>query len=123
MVRKISIKFIIGLLLIFSLSFIVLNQTVKGYIESSNRNLVSSELNGFKNNSNVYIRQAFLINHFTSNEMYFGEIAPEIARDLTHTTNSSVGIYTIQGKLLYTSDSSVFSQDQQKESDIHQILY
>lgn len=122
MVRKISIKFIIGLLLIFSLSFIVLNQTVKGYIESSNRNLVSSELNGFKNNSNVYIRQAFLINHFTSNEMYFGEIAPEIARDLTHTTNSSVGIYTIQGKLLYTSDSSVFSQHQQKESDLQQAI-
>ncbi|GIO99705.1 hypothetical protein J14TS5_47910 [Paenibacillus lautus] len=44
MIRKISIKFIIGFSLIFSLSFIVLNQTVKEFI------------------------RAFLINHFSNNK-------------------------------------------------------
>ncbi|MDQ0049286.1 signal transduction histidine kinase [Paenibacillus polymyxa] len=120
MIRKISIKFLIGFFLIFSLSFVVLNQTVKEFIRTSNQNLVSSELAGLKNNSNVYVRQAFLINHFSSNELYFGEIAKEIATDLNHTTDSSVGVYTVEGKLLYAPDSSLFQQ--QMQSDLQQAI-
>ncbi|WP_058830552.1 sensor histidine kinase [Paenibacillus polymyxa] len=120
MIRKISIKFLIGFFLIFSLSFIVLNQTVKEFIRTSNQNLVTSELVGLKNNSNVYVRQAFLINHFSSNELYFGGIAKEIATDLNHTTNSSIGVYTVEGKLLYAPDNSPFQQ--QMQSDLQQAI-
>ncbi|MGR6127709.1 ATP-binding protein [Paenibacillus sp. SER-28] len=120
MIRKISIKFLIGFFLIFSLSFVVLNQTVKEFIRTSNQNLVTSELIGLKNNSNVYVRQAFLINHFSSNELYFGEIAKEIATDLNHTTNSSIGVYTVEGKLLYAQDNSLFQQ--QMQSDLQQAI-
>ncbi|KAF6577782.1 HAMP domain-containing histidine kinase [Paenibacillus sp. EKM212P] len=120
MIRKISIKFLIGFFLIFSFSFVVLNQTVKEFIRTSNQNLVTSELVGLKNNSNVYVRQAFLINHFSSNELYFGEIAREIATDLNHTTDSSVGVYTVKGKLLYAPDSSLFQQ--QMQSDLQQAI-
>ncbi|WP_318627353.1 HAMP domain-containing sensor histidine kinase [Paenibacillus polymyxa] len=120
MIRKISIKFLIGFFLIFSLSFVVLNQTVKEFIRTSNQNLVTSELIGLKNNSNVYVRQAFLINHFSSNELYFGEIAREIATNLNHTTDSSIGVYTVEGKLLYAPDSSIFQQHMQ--SDLQQAI-
>ncbi|MDN4090191.1 sensor histidine kinase [Paenibacillus polymyxa] len=120
MIRKISIKFLIGFFLIFSLSFVVLNQTVKEFIQTSNQNLVTSELVGLKNNSNVYVRQAFLINHFSSNELYFGEIAREIATNLNHTTDSSIGVYTVEGKLLYAPDSSIFQQ--QMQSDLQQAI-
>jgi signal transduction histidine kinase len=118
--RKISIKFLVGFFLIFSLSFIVLNQTVKEFIRTSNQKLVTSDLTGLKNNSNVYVRQAFVINHFTSNKLYFGEMAQEMANDLNHATGSSVGVYTIDGELLYASDKSVFSED--KESDLKQAI-
>lgn len=120
MIRKISIKFLIGFFLIFSLSFIVLNQTVKEFIRTSNQKIITSELVGVKNNSNVYVRQAFLINHFTSNELYFGEMAIEMANDLKHATGSSVSVYTVDGELLYSSDKSMFPY--QKDSDLKQAI-
>ncbi|MFW5438622.1 sensor histidine kinase [Paenibacillus apiarius] len=120
MIRKISIKFLIGFFLIFSLSFIVLNQTVKEFIRTSNQKIVTSELVGVKNNSNVYVRQAFLINHFTSNELYFGEMALEMANDLKHATGSNVSIYTVDGELLYSSDKYMFPY--QKDSDLKQAI-
>ncbi|WP_411350094.1 ATP-binding protein [Paenibacillus sp. WLX2291] len=120
MVRKISIKFLVGFFLIFSLSFVVLNQTVKEFIRSSNQSLVTNELEGLKNNSNGYVRQAFLINHYSSNQLYFGEIAKEIAIDLNRMTDSSVGIYNLSGKLLYAPDASSFPANSQ--SDLEQAI-
>lgn len=120
MIRKISIKILIGFFLIFSLSFIVLNQTVKEFIRTSNQKIVTSELVGVKNNSNVYVRQAFLINHFTSNELYFGEMALEMANELKHATGSNVSVYTVDGELLYSSDKSMFPY--QKDSDLKQAI-
>lgn len=120
MIRKISVKFLIGFFLIFSFSFVVLNQTVKEYIRTSNQKLVTSELVGLKSNSKVYVRQAFLINHYSSNELYFGEMAQEMASDLNHSTGSSVGIYSVDGKLLHASDPSVFPPE--KDSDLRQAV-
>lgn len=120
MIRKISIKFLIGFFLIFSLSFVVLDQTVKEFIRSSNQSLVTDELEGLKNNSNGYVYQAFLINHYSNNQLYFGEIAKEIAVDLNRMTDSRVGIYSLTGKLLYTPDRSAFPSDMQ--SDLQQAV-
>ncbi|WP_336783188.1 HAMP domain-containing sensor histidine kinase [Paenibacillus illinoisensis] len=113
--RRISIKFLLGFLLIFSFSFVVLSQTVKEIIHSSNQNLITTELVGLKNNSNVYVRQTFLINHFTSNELYFGEIAEDLGNNLNHATGNSVGVYTVNGVLIYASDKSLFSHPERTD--------
>ncbi|CUB15075.1 Signal transduction histidine-protein kinase ArlS [Bacillus subtilis] len=110
MLRTIKGKFIIGFFLIFSLSFLVLNQTVKSVIWSSNEKIVTSDLIDLKKNSIVYINQAFLINHYKNNELYFGDMADEIVDSLTHSTESNVGVYTVDGTLLSSSNKTVFSQ-------------
>ncbi|PKJ58507.1 MULTISPECIES: HAMP domain-containing sensor histidine kinase [Bacillus] len=110
MLRTIKGKFIIGFFLIFSLSFLVLNQTVKSVIWSSNEKIVTSDLIELKKNSIVYINQAFLINHYKNNELYFGDMADEIVDSLTHSTGSNVGVYTVDGTLLSSSNKTVFSQ-------------
>ncbi|AKI90989.1 ATP-binding protein [Bacillus subtilis] len=110
MLRTIKGKFIIGFFLIFSLSFLVLNQTVKSVIWSSNEKIVTSDLIDLKKNSIMYINQAFLINHYKNNELYFGDMADEIVDSLTHSTGSNVGVYTVDGILLSSSNKTVFSQ-------------
>ncbi|QFY87465.1 sensor histidine kinase [Bacillus subtilis] len=110
MLRTIKGKFIIGFFLIFSLSFLVLNQTVKSVIWSSNEKIVTSDLIDLKKNSIIYINQAFLINHYKNNELYFGDMADEIVDSLTHSTGSNVGVYTVDGTLLSSSNKTVFSQ-------------
>nr|WP_166443998.1 HAMP domain-containing sensor histidine kinase [Bacillus subtilis] len=96
--------------MIFSLSFLVLNQTVKSVIWSSNEKIVTSDLIELKKNSIVYINQAFLINHYKNNELYFGDMADEIVDSLTHSTESNVGVYTVDGTLLSSSNKTMFSQ-------------
>nr|WP_214285433.1 HAMP domain-containing sensor histidine kinase [Bacillus subtilis] len=96
--------------MIFSLSFLVLNQTVKSVIWSSNEKIVTSDLIDLKKNSIMYINQAFLINHYKNNELYFGDMADEIVDSLTHSTGSNVGVYTVDGILLSSSNKTVFSQ-------------
>ncbi|MDO3654640.1 HAMP domain-containing sensor histidine kinase [Bacillus subtilis] len=110
MLRTIKGKFIIGFFLIFSLSFLVLNQTVKSVIWSSNEKILTSDLIDLKKNSIMYINQAFLINHYKNNELYFGDMADEIVDSLTHSTGSNVGVYTVDGTLLSSSNKTVFSQ-------------
>lgn len=110
MIRTLRAKFIIGFFIIFFLSFLILNQTVKEIIWTSNRNIVTSDLVGLKNNSNVYVRQAFLINHFTNNKLYFGQMAEEMVNDLKHANESEVSAYTVDGVLQYSSDKSVFTR-------------
>ncbi|MBY8912873.1 HAMP domain-containing histidine kinase [Bacillus sp. YC2] len=110
MLHTIKGKFIIGFFLIFSLSFLVLNQTVKSVIWSSNEKIVTSDLIDLKKNSIVYINQAFLINHYKNNELYFGDMADEIVESLTHSTGNNIGVYTVNGTLLSSSNKTVFSQ-------------
>lgn len=120
MFRTIRAKFIVGFFLIFALSFLVLNQTVKEIIRTSNQKIVTSDLVGLKNNSNVYVRQAFLINHFTNNKIYFGQMAEEMVNDLNHATGSSVSAYTVDGVLLFSSDKSEFTG--RSDDDLKQAI-
>ncbi|MGY5343255.1 ATP-binding protein [Paenibacillus glucanolyticus] len=120
MLRTIRAKFIVGFFLIFSLSFLVLNQTVKEVIRTSNQKIVTSDLVGLKNNSNVYVRQAFLINHFTNNTLYFGQMAEEMVKDLNHATSSHVSAYTVDGTLLFSSDEKEFTG--QSNEDLQQAI-
>ncbi|MEC0242619.1 HAMP domain-containing sensor histidine kinase [Paenibacillus dokdonensis] len=120
MIKTIRAKFIVGFFLIFCLSFLILNQTVKEIIRTSNQNIVTADLIGLKNNSNVYIRQAFLINHFKNNKLYFGEMAEEMVDELNHVTASNVSAYTIEGILLFSSDQAAFSG--RNDDDLKQAI-
>ena len=109
MVRTLRAKFVVGFLLIFGLSFVVLNVTIKEYIRDSNRNIITSDLVDLKNNSNVYVRQAFLINHFTNDNLYFGQMAEEMVSELHRATSSDVSAYTVDGILLSSSNEAEFA--------------
>ncbi|MBU5266525.1 sensor histidine kinase [Virgibacillus proomii] len=109
MLRTIRAKFILGFLLIFFLSFLVLNQTVKEVIRTSNLKIVTSDLVDLKNNSSVYVRQAFLINRFTNDKLYFNQMGEEIVSDLNHSTGSNVSVYSVEGDLLYSSNHKLFT--------------
>nr|WP_254115466.1 HAMP domain-containing sensor histidine kinase [Bacillus haynesii] len=106
--------------MIFSLSFLVLNHTVKNVIWSSNEKIVTSDLVELKKNSIVYVNQAFLINHYKNNELYFGDMADEMVDNLNHSTGSNVGVYTVNGALLASSDQKVFSRG--SDEDLKQAI-
>lgn len=108
-IRSISAKFIVGFLLIFSLSFLLLNQIVANVIRTSNEKIVTDNLVALKKTSNGYVRQAFLINHFTNDDLYFGQMAKEIVNDLHFATSSQVSAYSVTGQLLASSDPSTFA--------------
>jgi len=109
MVRTIRGKFLVGFFLIFALSFLLLNQTVDHLIQKNNQNMITDDLIGLKKNSNIYVRQAFLINHFTNDDLYFGQMAEEIVSDLKRATSSEVSAYTVDGVLLHASSNEAFA--------------
>lgn len=109
MFRTIRTKFAVGFFVIFCLSFLLLNQIIAGIIASGNRKIITEDLVGLKNNSSVYVRQAFLINHYASDEIYFAQMAEEMVGDLRHATSDDVSAYSTAGELLYASDKSAFS--------------
>lgn len=111
MFRTIRAKLLIGFFLIFLVFFLILNQMVARNIESGNHKIMTDNLVGIKNNSNAYVRQSFMIHHFANDELYFGQIAEEMALDLQHDTSTSIGMYSLNGELLYASNSTLFKAD------------
>lgn len=109
MFRTIRTKFAVGFFVIFCVSFLLLNQIIAGIIASGNRKIITDDLIGLKNNSGVYVRQAFLINHYASDEIYFAQMAEEMVGDLRHATSNAVSAYSPAGELLYASDKAAFS--------------
>ncbi|MDF2837787.1 MAG: sensor histidine kinase [Paenibacillus sp.] len=107
--RSIRFKFIAGFFLIFAVSFLLLSWTVTSIISTSNQKIITDDLLGLKKTGNSYVRQAFMINHFDNDEIYFGQIAEEMIGDLRYATSSEVGAYTIDGELIHASDAPVFS--------------
>lgn len=110
MMRTIRTKFFVGFFLIFIFSFLVLNQTVKEAIRTSNQKIVTSDLVDLKKNSTVFMHQLFLMNHVTDNKLYLTQMAQEMVSDLHHSLGIDVGVYTEDGVLLHSSDKSVFSR-------------
>lgn len=119
MFRTIGAKLFFGFFLIFLVFFLILNTMVASNIESGNQKIITDNLIGLKNNSNAYARQSFMIHHFASDELYFGQIAEEMARDLQHDTSSSIGMYSLSGDLLYASDPKIFAA---VEDDLKQAV-
>lgn len=119
MLNTIRGKLLIGFFLIFLIFFLILNQMVARNIESGNQKMMTDSLIGLKNNSNAYVRQSFMIHHFANDELYFGQIAEEMAKDLQHDTSTSIAMYAVTGEKLYATDSSLFTSD---GDDLRQAL-
>lgn len=118
--RTISAKFAVGFLLIFALAFLILDLTVKEVIRTSNQKIITDDLVGLKNNGSVYVRQAFLINHYANGELYFGQMAEEIVSDLRYAASSEVGAYSVNGELLSSTDRTAFAG--RADDDLQQAL-
>jgi signal transduction histidine kinase len=108
MVQSIKVKFLIGLLVIFAASLLLLHHFVMQIIESSNETTITQDLNSMKKNSNVYVRQTFMINHYSHDEIYFEQMSKELVDDLFKITTSSVAVYSVGGELLAASDNAAF---------------
>ncbi|MFD0589678.1 ATP-binding protein [Paenibacillus sp. GCM10027627] len=108
-IRSIRTKFVVGFFLIFSVSFLLLNQTVISIIQSSNQSIITDDLIKLKKTGNSYVRQAFMINHFSNDDIYFGQMAKEIIGDLHYATSSHVSAYTVSGELLHATDPNLFT--------------
>lgn len=109
MIHTIRAKLIVGFFLIFSVFFLILNVMVTKNIESSNHKIINDNLIGLKKNSTAYVRQSFMIHHFANDEVYFGQIAEEMVKDLQYDTSSEIGMYSLDGELLYSSDITLFA--------------
>ncbi|SEF72308.1 Signal transduction histidine kinase [Paenibacillus sp. UNC499MF] len=101
-------KFLIGLFVIFSVSFLLLHHFVVRIIETSNEKIITQDLVQLKNNSSIYVKQAFMINHFNTDDMYFQQMAEEMVRDLNHVTSSDTSAYSVEGELIFASDEARF---------------
>ncbi|WP_168121184.1 HAMP domain-containing sensor histidine kinase [Paenibacillus sp. HB172176] len=108
MLHTIKAKFIIGFFVIFSVFFLILNGWVTRHIETANQATVTSNLKDLKNNSNGYIRQSFLTHHFENDTVYFEQMAEELGKELQYASSSWVGLYSLDGELLYASDLADF---------------
>lgn len=107
----IQTKFVIGFFIIFGVFFLILYLWVTANIESGNRNTVKNQLQELKKNSNSYIQQSFLTHHFTSDEIYFEQIAEELGTELRFAASSEVAMYSLTGELLYASVQEAFVPD------------
>ncbi|MDQ6422895.1 HAMP domain-containing sensor histidine kinase [Paenibacillus sp. LHD-117] len=119
-IRSISAKFIVGFFLIFAVSFLLLSWTVTSIIQTSNQKIITDDLIGLKKTGNNYVRQAFLINHFANDDIYFAQIAEEMIGDLRYATSSEVGAYTVGGKLIQASETFAFADA--AEDDLKQAV-
>jgi signal transduction histidine kinase len=119
MLNTIRGKLLIGFFLIFLIFFLILNQMVARNIESGNQKMMTDSLIALKNNSNAFVRQSFMIHHFANDELYFGQIAEEMAKDLLHDTSTSIAMYSVTGEKLYATDTSLFTTD---GDDLRQAL-
>jgi len=109
MLQSIKVKFLIGLLVIFFASLLLLHHFVMQIIESSNETIITQDLNTMKKNSNVYVKQTFMINHYSHDEIYFEQMSKELVGDLKNITSSQVAVYSLNGNLLAASDNTAFN--------------
>ncbi|ULL18323.1 sensor histidine kinase [Paenibacillus sp. H1-7] len=120
MIRSIKAKFLVGFLIIFSVSLLLLNHFVVRIVESSNENIITQDLIALKKNSNVYVKQMFMINHYASDEIYFQQMSKELVDELRHVSSSHVSAYSVQGDKLQSSAG--FPLSREGDEDLHNAL-
>lgn len=108
---KISIKFKLPaeFSLILLMAFLFLNYFVINQIDKNNEGTIEQELITLKENCNVFIRQVFVINQYNNSQEYFEKVAADIATELSGMIKSEVGVYALNGALIYSSDETKFT--------------
>ncbi|MCY6372117.1 sensor histidine kinase [Clostridium ganghwense] len=104
MKKTIKFKFLLGFFIIFFMAFLLINYFVSSKLEENNEKTITNELITLKKNCNVYVRQAFMINHLNNNDIYFIKIGKDIVDELSNVTGSDIEAYTLTGSLIYSSD-------------------
>ncbi|GAA3406400.1 HAMP domain-containing sensor histidine kinase [Paenibacillus hodogayensis] len=104
----IRMQFFIGLLLVFSLSLLLLNTFTGHFIDTSNERTIAADLLSLNENAGVYVKQTFMIHHFSQDETYYREMAPQLVDELQRVTASDIAAYTLAGELLEASDRKKF---------------
>lgn len=97
--RKITLR--IGILLILGGAF--LNLAVKNIIDSNGNNVIKNDMTMQQNNSTEFINQYFVINNKPLDGTSFISNSPNIAIKLSDYSNATIGMYDVDGKLLYKS--------------------
>lgn len=98
-----------GFTLIFLLAFLLLNYFVIDKIDKNNEKTISQELITIKENCNVFILQAFVINQYNNSDIYFEKFGKDIATELSDVIKSEVGIYSQEGRLISASHIEKFN--------------
>lgn len=102
---KISIryKFIIGYIVIFLISLVVLKVVVKKEFENANEKVIDSELLELQQSSGDYIRQYFIINKVTIGEKALAQCGGELVKELGDKNNCNVALYNKVGQMYSNS--------------------
>ncbi|WMM23395.1 HAMP domain-containing sensor histidine kinase [Tissierella sp. MB52-C2] len=119
---KITIRFklLLGLFVIFSIAFLILNFSIKNQIDKNNENIITQELITIKENCNVFIRQGFMINNYNNTKIYFEKSAKDISEELVTVINADIGVYSLNGELIYSSNRKKFTDS--KLEDINNAI-
>ena len=96
---KITIR--VGILLI--LGGVILNIVVKNIIDYSSNSTIKNDMIMQQNNSTEFINQYFMINGKNLDKQNLISNSPNIAMKLSEYSNSTIGIYDINGELQYQS--------------------
>ncbi|MHB1315384.1 MAG: sensor histidine kinase [Christensenellales bacterium] len=110
MIHSIRTKFMVGLTLVVAVLMILLNYFVGSFLESNNEAVIESELNTLMANSNVFVRQSFLINNYNNEKENFNKLASDIVAQLKEITQSEVAAYTSWGRYLSSTSRASFSE-------------
>ncbi|MDR6550343.1 HAMP domain-containing sensor histidine kinase [Paenibacillus qinlingensis] len=120
MFLTIKVKLLLGLFIIFLIALLSLNLFIVHIIDDSNEKIITEDLISLKKNSNIYIKQTFLINHFTNDQIYFQQIAKEMVEELRQVSSNEISAYTVEGQKIYTTN--LFHSNETTENDLKQAM-
>lgn len=108
---KVSIRYKIFLSfsLLFLTVFIIIGIVTDITIKNGNEMIVSKELIKVRNNTNVYVRQFFLLNNIEPEQGTFKKYSSEILSDLEAKLTIKGALYTTEGSQLVSYNSNLLS--------------
>ena len=101
--RKLRAKITIRVGILLILGGVILNVVVKNIIDYSSNSTIKNDMIMQQNNSTEFINQYFMINGKNLDKQNLISNSPNIAMKLSEYSNSTIGIYDINGELQYQS--------------------
>lgn len=101
MARKWTIqrKLLLGFLLIFSISLLLLNAFISNMLNKNSENIIKAEMENTQQYSREYIKQHLLLKNLTGG--VFAHSGNSLAQALSENLRSNVTLYDIEGNFLY----------------------